>query len=783
MEAFLLRHDHDFSEIRFVWGYPTPGQQIKDPYAPFGRLLRNLLGVDETQPAKEAGRLLIDRLKLLGPEAQELLGGLAAFMGPLGLPMPEISSRADSFSALIRFLSLQPQPLVILLESFEEISSGGLELLAQIKEQLNHRPILILVEVEEQHHLQDPSFFRHYGHKLLPLKPLDEHAVAQLLMKLLGRVQAPPDNLLDRVMSESRGLPHAILQAAHTLEQSGLTPKGGLSWGVEPDAPLDLGFALTSEEASRRRLEVLPEADRVWLRRAAVVGPLFWLGALKVAARAELGSPAGLRAWLLPPPPDLQKARTLGIISLSPNSSLPDEEEYRFERESDRLFLYAGLEPGLRRRLHAVIAQWMEWRLGENPAQLIRIAQQYQQGGNSKRSAYHYIQAGIFAQRAFANEAAIDSFEKALALLEMEDSLPLLDVLHALGSLHTHLGRPRLAEACFERMLAGAWLLEHRAKAGAALNRLGRILRDEQRFERAQALLEAGRGLFEAAGDPAGVASSLDDLGQLALLQGDSVQAEELLKASLEFRIGDEDGRGCALSLSNLGRLYRAQGEKEAALEALQQSLSLRQELDDLGGESDTQRELALLYRKMGQQDRALKASQTALAISKRVGHVGRILQARTLLAQIALEAGDLLRAQSEAQNGLPQARALGDLRCAVQLERILSLLAVDPELGLARLESLEDHSDLEERAERLRAKSQLLRRRGDRLEPDLALQAWTQAAEVGIEALEIFSNLDLELDLLREELLPLLMALEGEPIGEQLAEALKFSGQVENQA
>ena len=78
-----------------------------------------------------------------------------------------------------------------------------------------------------------------------------------------------------------------------------------------------------------------------------------------------------------------------------------------------------------------------------------------------------------------------------------------------------------------------------------------------------------------------GIATSLNNLGEVMLELGDRPAARALLEESLAIKRALGDRRGIAISLGNLGTLARLQGDYAAAQTLYEESLALRQELGD----------------------------------------------------------------------------------------------------------------------------------------------------------------------------------------------------------
>lgn len=758
MTRFRHRHDNAFSDLVAIRGYPVPGGRVADPFAPFGRLLRNAFRLDERAGPEEARRRVREAVEALAPPSlTDALRSLGWFMGlrfpetqgesaPAAGP-EELRRRAFATYAWYVRRRAEQRPLLLLIEGLGEAAPDGLELLAYLRGHLREAPVLALCEVDRDRIDADPRSFERLGDTLLPIEPLDREAVGELMARLTDRATAPPPNLLDAVLEASGGRPEAVAHVVRTLQRQGVIEPGGLGWGVDPDEPVRFEFPLTPEQAARRRLARLDEDDRVWLRRAAVVGTVFWRGALVALARREMGAGDALAHWIELPAAEtvdgaLDRAIEAGVLHRMRDSGLDDAIEYAFTRPREQALLLEEIDPDERARMHAVVAQWMEYRAATTREQhLLAIAEHHRKGRNDKRAAFYYIMAGDRARRRYANDLAVEAFERALELLDERDMLPLLDVYHALGALHALAGRHDLAESCFERMLAGAWRLDHRSKAGAALNRLGRLYRDRCHYARARSLLEAGRALFAAADDGAGVAASIDDLGQVALREGRRDEATRLFEEALAYRRATDDARSIAVSLANLARARRDDGDLMGAEATLREARSIQEEIGDTTGLIGTLLELAEVLDRAGTPDAAAEQAEEALSLARRTGDRGQTARAAALVALLAADRGDAEIARAHAEEAGALAEQLGDDHTRVRALRASARVGARTGAPEATLETLEDAI-------------RVARHHADRLELGrcLALAGALHAALSGVDlrlaadsaqAMEVLADLD----------------------------------------
>jgi tetratricopeptide (TPR) repeat protein len=692
MSEFRARHDHGFSDLLAVRGYPEPGGESSDRFVPFGRLLRNCFRVDEQESPEMARARVRARITELDPPSRfDAMRALGYFLGvrfpdevPEALePAAPEEQRRRAFALYAWYLRQlgARQPLLVLIEGLDRASPDALDLLAYLKHHLDDCAVLILCELGRGQFESDPAWFQRFGHGVLEVDRLDEASAGTLLQKMTDRANPPPRNLMEAVMEATGGLPGRLAQVAERLVSHGVVEPEKVGWGIDPDEPVAFDFPLTDEQAARHRLERLEPEGRALLARAAVVGRVFWRGSLVPLARLQSGVDVTPDRWIDLPDRGalddiLDRAEDLGILHLMADSGFTGEAEYAFTRVEEHAILLDSVDAADRESMHAMVAQWLEYKAQEMDAgRLMEIAAHYQSGGNEKRAAFYFIQAGDAARRSFANDAAVVAFERAVGLMDHRDGLTLMDVLHALGALHALAGRHDRAEACFERMLGLAWILDHRAKAGAALNRLGRLYRSRGLLARARVMIEHGRDLFARADDGPGVAASIDDLGQVALRSGRRDEALRLFTEALEYRRVLGDARSIALSLTNVGRLQRENGYLEAARITLNEALELRQRIGDTAGVISSRIEQSELSLRRGEIGAARAAVEEAVRLAEDIGDVGETARGRALSALIAAEEGRLEAARRYATEAGALADQLGDMETRVRALRAVAMV------------------------------------------------------------------------------------------------------------
>lgn len=172
---------------------------------------------------------------------------------------------------------------------------------------------------------------------------------------------------------------------------------------------------------------------------------------------------------------------------------------------------------------------------------------------------------GWLAQVQGDYQAANAAYQEALTLARQIDDRVLLSLcLHSLGVAAGREGDYERAEALLSEAIA-----IHREDSGGAMttqlailqNNLAIVAQRRGDYGRASALLDESLAFKRAQGDQHGVATSLVNLGNLALAQRDYARAAAAFRESLQIRAVLGDKSGIAILLSSLAELALYQGE------------------------------------------------------------------------------------------------------------------------------------------------------------------------------------------------------------------------------
>jgi tetratricopeptide (TPR) repeat protein len=499
------------------------------------------------------------------------------------------------------------------------------------------------------------------AHTVIEVGPLPELDAQRMMEHLLSPVAAGggeiPEELVTSAVELAGGNPALLERMVRILHDSGVLTAEEIPtddpfiseerWKVDLARLSTVRLPMTVQDAVAARLAALSPFERDVLERAAVMGSVFWLGGLVALGRLRATPP---ELWTASADADATRvAQTVEdlvardyLLSI-PDSTFPGEQEFVFKHNLEREALERLIPAASAKRYHQAIADWLEFRTGvrSHEEHVAALALHREKAGGRTRAALTWIEAGDVARARYANKQAADCYAKGLELLDDDDARARLEALHHYGDVLCLLGQFDEALAQFSAMRDLAYMLDLKAKAGAAHNRIGRLFRDTGRLDEAAQHLSTALELFEAAHDERGVASSLDDIGKLHWMRGDYPKALEDMRQSLGTRKRLGDRRSIALSLNNLGLVLQDSGHFKEALEAFEQSLRIRREIGDLVGVVTTLNNLGTVAQDQRDEPRALTLFQEALHIAREIGDRHKLTMVLTNIGESLYRLGD----------------------------------------------------------------------------------------------------------------------------------------------
>jgi class 3 adenylate cyclase/tetratricopeptide (TPR) repeat protein len=510
-----------------------------------GEIVKAQAGILETDSPEQASEKLSAAVAAVVEDASErewFKARLAPLVGAQLVEPPGTAERAESFTAWRRFLEglAAQRPLVLAFEDLHWADDALLEFVEHLVDLSTGVPLLLVCTARPE------LYERHAGwgggkrnSTTLSLSPLTGDETARLISALLSQAVLPAETqavLLER----SGGNPLYAEEFVRMLTDRGILTRRGRVVEVAPEAEIPVPETVQALIAAR--LDTLPADRKALLHDAAVVGKVFWTGALAWMGRTperavEEGLYELVRKELVRP------ARV---------SSVRDQPEYSFWHLLVRDVAHAQIPRAARAAKHRTAAQWIE-RIAED-----RVVD------HAEILAHHYGQA-LELVRAAGSAAEARELEPPTRrfLVMAGDRAFGLDVAKA--------------EAYYRRALEllppgepdRATVL---AKAAEAAWLTGRFTEAEQGYEDAIAELRAE-------GNPLGVGEAMVSLSMVHAFRGETERARTLLGEVVGLLEREPPGSELASAYAQMAREHMLSGRFSECLDWSQKALDLAEQL------------------------------------------------------------------------------------------------------------------------------------------------------------------------------------------------------------
>src|SRR6478672_5873238 len=380
-------------EARVVRGRSLPYRE-SGAYGSLATPLMQLAGVFESDAAEVVSAKLRERSEQLLARRDGDPALVAAHLGAIvGLDVgAEAHSREALFGSARQFLesAAREQPTILVFEDIHWADANLLDFIETFASRARDLPLLLVTLSRPE--LLDTRTGWAAGlsaYTALTVPRLgDEHA-RELAARKLGDAEG-----LDEVIRVAEGNPLFIEQLAAAIDE---TESGSLPTSVR---------ALVAA-----RLDALPRAERAVLIDAAVVGKVFWTGAVAAitSERADLGAL-------------LEELERRDLIRREDRSIMEGQEQFAFTHILIRDVAYDLLPRAERARRHALIAEFFESSSGVSGEAIGAIARHWRDAGNHPRAVDQLERAAAQAERGWAKDHAVLLYRQALELVPEDDA-------------------------------------------------------------------------------------------------------------------------------------------------------------------------------------------------------------------------------------------------------------------------------------------------------------------------------------------------------------------------
>jgi class 3 adenylate cyclase/tetratricopeptide (TPR) repeat protein len=623
--------------VRWRQGRSLPyGQGVS--YWALGEMVKAEAGILESDAAAVAESKLREAVGRVC--ASKDVDWLQAMLRPLiGITEDALAGnrRGEAFAAWRLFLEglAGERPTVLVFEDLHWADDGLLDFIDAFVDWATDVPLLVVATARPELLGQRP----HWGGgkpnaTTLSLAPLSEHETAELVHAILERSVLAAD-VQAAVLSRAGGNPLYAEEFARMVADR-----------VSGDDGRDLPVPDSLQGLISARLDALPRTEKELLQNAAVVGKVFWPGALASSDGDATALDDALRA--------LERKE---FVRRERTSAIEGELQYAFRHVLVRDVAYAQIPRAVRAEKHEHVARWIATRgRSEDAAELLAhhymSALEYSRAAGREpgelvertRNALREAGHRAVALNAFASAAG---YFEAAAELTPEDDPEWAQVAleHAEASTYFDLSNDRL----LLRARPALTDVHDAARADMVLGEY-RWLRGDH--DAAEQYFRAAERLAAQMTDDGARLRVVANLGRFAMLGDEHERAVALGRQALELaeQLGRDELRAHALNTIGVARSASGDVEGIADVEAsrdIARTVSLPEYLRCSGN-------LASVLGVYGQLKRATELHREALAIASDIGYEEPTRWLSTELALDHVLAGEWLEARRTVDELMP---------------------------------------------------------------------------------------------------------------------------------
>jgi class 3 adenylate cyclase/tetratricopeptide (TPR) repeat protein len=665
-----------------------------------GEIVKAEAGILESDDPASARSKLDRSLPAEDPDREWMFQRLLPL---LGIEAASPAEREESFAAWRRFLEHlgTDGPAVLVFEDLHWADDALLAFLEHVVEYAEDVPLMLVATAR-------PELFERYpawagtarNANRINLSPLSETEIASLVGKLLGQALLPAE-VQQLILDRAGGNPLYAEEFIRLLKDRDILRREGSTWRFDEAAEVPLPVGIQGLIAAR--LDTLVPERKAMLQDAAVLGKVFWSGALAEMTGTE-------RASIEEAMHELSRKE---LVRKARISSMEGQSEHAFWHVLVRDVCYAQIPRATRAAKHRAAAAWIERVAARVEDHAEILASHYAEAldllratGNNEEaqvlteSAVRYLLlAGDRAKELDAGKAA-ELYGRALER-SSPDSLERPQLLAKRGAVLAEVGRFADAETDLEEAVGLFRSFDEPRLAAEAQVELANVLRDHGDTETSRALLDEAITVLEA-GEPdhalvrAWIARTRD-LELSGRLQEGLAAAERTLAMAQKLGMPNEAARASQIlgftrvDLGDFGGIgdqeralkmclgedlspsvtvtsYNNLAESRFVLAGPRGSLELFQEGIDYAERRGhahhalwTKGSTLWALFELGDWDDVLEQGEELLAGDEALGTSQLSVVVRTCLSRIPLYRGELPKAASLVERFLPEARTVGD--------------------------------------------------------------------------------------------------------------------------
>jgi class 3 adenylate cyclase/tetratricopeptide (TPR) repeat protein len=566
-----------------------------------------ILETDSEEQAQQKLHEVVFELMEGASDADWVVGHLRPLIGLAEESQPAADRQAESFAAWRRFFEAlaERSPLILVFEDLHWADDSLLDFIDHLVEWATGVPLLVVCTARPELLARRAGWGGGKSNAAtISLSPLSAEETARLVHALLERAVLPAD-VQATLIERAGGNPLYAEEFARMVEL-------GNGDGTEIRLPESVQGIIAA------RLDAVPLEEKLLLQDAAVVGKVFWLGAVERIGRLDRTEAEHV----------LHRLERKEFVRRERRSSVGDQSQYLFRHLLVRDVAYSQIPRAARAEKHRVAADWIE-SLGRPD-------------DHAEMLAHHYLTA-LELDKAAGVETEELAGRARMRLLEAGDRA------HALSAFP--------AAMRFYSAALDLWPPDDPERLQLLL-RLGRVAARTESGSQVDQLKEARDGLL-AAGDPEAAAEAEELLSQHFWILGERDRGFEHLDRAMALVQDGPASYRKAHVVASASRFHMLAAETEATIRLGREALSMMKEL---GGDEEGR---AFVLNNIGSarvragDTGGLEDLEESVAISEAINSA-EIARGYGNLAAIVTDLGQLSRRARLLEKGIAAAERFG---------------------------------------------------------------------------------------------------------------------------
>jgi class 3 adenylate cyclase/tetratricopeptide (TPR) repeat protein len=634
-EVIEVARQHGFA----IFGGASRSHGTTSSYLAWRSIWRDLLELDTSLPVAELHTRLVDRLARHTVDADQR----AALLAPvLNVPIPDSELiaplDAQTRDRLLRSLLLEclrhrasSMPTLLLLEDCHWIDPSSAALLEFLAGSVSDQRVLILLTSRSAFAAAPMlrSLSRLAGFSELRLEEL-RSADAKLLVSHCLRQRfaaaAPVDPaVVERIAEQGEGNPFYLGELVNYLYAKDPELR-------DPRALATLELPQGLQRLLMARIDQLSEGEKATIKVASVIGRRFRAGWISDAYPAA-GGPQEVARHL----------ERLHELDLTPRRAPGLEPEYQFKHAMTQEAAYQSLTFRMRESLHERVGLLIETTDPERLSQYVDLlAHHFGRTQRVDKQRVWFRAAGDAAKAAFANEAAVDYYNRLLPLLPEDETG---EVLVELGGVWHLTGKWVEAEEAYRRAMEVAANAGRPEILAAGQRDLGDLYMYNRSYAEAVTWLRRAADGFERLGDRAGLSRTLDRMTFALYQQGRYEESLGIADRHRALATDADDLAGVSIAHTYTGMVYLETGRSDEARLHLHQALAMANMSGDRRSVLFAGINLALAHSRHREHRAALAHGRRAFEVAEEIGFRQTAGLAVGNMGEVYRDEGDYVRA------------------------------------------------------------------------------------------------------------------------------------------